>query len=104
LRYKQQQSANKTLRKLLDAKTHLFYAEHDLAKGRATDAIRKELKSTDRYLEEALSEADPPVRERINQLRKEVRALEADLNGDREQLMIRYQQAMADLRQLIHEH
>jgi len=104
LRYKRQQAENRTLRKLLDAKMHLFYAEHDLAKGRDADAIRKELKFTDRYLEEALSEAEPPERERISELRKEVRALEADLNGDSKQAIIRYEQAMVDLRQLIQEH
>jgi hypothetical protein len=103
-RYKRQRAENQTLRSLLDAKMHLFYAEHDLAKGRATDAIRNELKSTDSYLEEALSEADPPMRERINQLRKEVHALEEELGGDREQAKARYEQTMADLRQLIHEH
>ena len=104
LRYKQQRSANKTLRKLLDAKMHLFYAEYDLSLGRDTDVVRNELESTDRYLEEALSEAGPPVRERINQLRKEVHALEDDLGGDREQAKARYEQAMADLIQLIHDH
>ena len=104
MRYKQQQTKNQTLRKLLDTKMHLFYAEHDLAKGRDADAIRKELKFTDRYLEEALSEAEPPERERISELRKEVRALEADLNGDSKQAIIRYEQAMVDLRQLIQEH
>jgi hypothetical protein len=104
LRYKQQRSANKTLRKLLDAKMHLFYAEYDLSLGRDTDVVRNELESTDRYLEEALSEAGPPVRERINQLRKEVHALEEDLGGDREQAKARYEQAMADLIQLIHDH
>lgn len=103
LRYKRQQAANKTLRKLLDAKTHMHYAEHDLAKGRGTDAIRKELESTDRYLEEALSEAEPPVRERIRQLREEVHALEEDLERDREQARARYEETMADLVHLIHE-
>lgn len=104
LRYKQQRSANKTLRKLLDAKTHLFYAEYDLSLGRDTDVVRGELESADRYLEEAMNEAAPPVRERINQLRKEVHALEEDPGGDREQVRARYEQAMADLIQLIHDH
>ncbi len=103
LRYKRQQIANQTLRKLLDAKTHLYYAEHDLAKGRGTDAIRKELESTDRYLEEALSKAEPPMRERISQLREEIHALEEDLGRDREQDRARYERTMADLVHLIHE-
>ncbi|MFC1774280.1 YfdX family protein [Pseudomonadota bacterium] len=104
LRYKQQRSANITLRKLLDAKMHLFYAEYHLTLGRDTDVVRNELEATDRYLEEALSEAGPPVRERINQLRKEVHALEENLDGDREQTKARYEQTMADLIQLIHDH
>jgi hypothetical protein len=103
LRYKRQRAANKTLRKLLDAKTHLYYAEHDLARGQDSDTIRKELESADRYLEESLSEAESPVRERISQLRKEVHALEGDLDGDREQARGRFEQTMADLLQLIHE-
>ncbi len=103
LRYKQQRAANKTLRKLLDARTHLHYAEHDLTKGRNSDTIRKELESADRYLEESLSEAEPPMREQILQLRKEVLALEEDLDGDPEQARARYEQTMADLLHLIHE-
>jgi len=103
LRYKQQRAANQTFRKLLDAKTHLHYAEHDMVKGRNPDTVRKELESADRYLEESLNEAEPPLRERISQLRKEVHALEEDLGGDREQLRTRYEQTMADLLHLIHE-
>jgi len=80
---------------------HLYYAEHDLIKGRNTDTIRKELQSTNRYLEQALSQAEPPVRERIEHLRKQVQALEQDLGGDRGQLETRYQQAMSELIQLI---
>ena len=102
-RYKRQRAANQTLRKLLDAKTHLHYAEHDLAKGRDSDSIRKDLESADRYLEESLSEAEPPMREQISQLRKELHALEEDLDGDREQAKARYEQMMADLLHLIHE-
>ena len=103
LRYKRQRAANQTLRKLLDAKTHLHYAEHDLIKGRDSDSIRKDLESTDRYLEESLNEAEPPMREQISQLRKELHALEEDLDGDREQARARYEQMMADLLHLIHE-
>jgi hypothetical protein len=102
LRYKGQQTANITLRKLLDAKTHLYYAGHDLDRGRNTDTIRKELESTDRYLEEALSKAEPPVRKRIMQLREEVHALENNLDGDREQARILHEKAMSDLLHLIH--
>lgn len=104
LRYKQQQSANTTLRKLLDAKTHLYYAEYNFGEGRDVGIAGKELAAADRYLEEALSEADPPVRERINQLREQVRALKENLGGDHEQALARYEQAMANLMQLIHEH
>ena len=103
LRYKRQRAANQTLRKLLDAKTHLHYAEHDLIKGRDSDSIRKDLESADRYLEESLSEAEPPMREQISQLRKELHALEEDLDDDREQARARYEQMMADLLHLIHE-
>ena len=104
LRYKLQQAANNTLRKLLDAKIHLYYGKIDLAQGRGTDSIRKELESTDRYLEEALSQAEPPVSERIKHLREEVRALEQNLDGDRKQVKARYEQTMTNLVQLIHNH
>ena len=103
LRYRQQQDANRTLRKLLDAKTHLHYAEHDLDTGRDHHAIRKELESTIIYLNEALNTADSPLRDRIIQLRMDVHALGNVLNGDREQARVRYEQVMADLMNLIHQ-
>jgi hypothetical protein len=102
LRYKRQQAANHSLRKLLDARTHLYYAEHDLAKGRNTDIIKKELESTDRYLEEALSGAEPALRERISQLRDEIAGLENGLGGDTKQTGARYDKAMIELYELIH--
>jgi hypothetical protein len=104
LRYTRQQATNHTLRKLLDAKTHLYYGKIDLAHDRGTDAVRKELDSTDRYLEEALSQAEPAVRQRINQLRKQVHTLKQGLDGEREQVKARYEQTMTDLLQLIHNH
>jgi|GEM_PF-6792425 len=104
LRYKRQQAANHTLRKLLDAKMHLYYGKIDLAQGRDTDSIRKELESTDRYLEEALNQAEPPVRERIKHLREEIHALEKNLDGDRKQVKAQYEQTMTNLVQLIHSH
>jgi len=104
LRYKLQQAANHTLRKLLDAKIHLYYGKIDLAQGRGTDSIRKEPESTDRHLEEALNQAEPPVRERIKILREEVHALEQNLDGDRKQVKARYEQTMTNLVQLIHNH
>jgi hypothetical protein len=102
LRYKRQQAANHTLRKLIDARTHLYYAEHDLTKGRNTDSIKKELESTDAYLEEALSGAEPAIRERISQLRDEIAGLKNALGGDSKQSSARYDKAMTDLYELIH--
>lgn len=103
LRYKRQRAVNETLRKLLDAKTHLYYAEHNLVRGRNSDTVKKELESADHYLEESLSEAEPPMRDQILQLRKEVHALQEDIDADREQARARYEQTMADLVHLIHE-
>jgi hypothetical protein len=102
-RYKRIRAAGETMRKLMDAKIHLHYAEHDLVKGRSTDAIRKQLGFADLYLEEGLSTAKPPVHERISQLREQVRSLEEDLGGDREQARVRYENTMSDLINLIHE-
>jgi len=103
LRYKQQQASNQTLRKLIDAKLHLFYAGHELQRGIDNAAIRKELRSTDDYLEEALEEARPEIRKRVTQVRAEVAAIDAGLDGDREDAKVRYEETMADLRRLIRE-
>jgi len=103
LRYKQQQASNQTLRKLIDAKLHLFYAGHELQRGDDIAAIRKELRSTDGYLVEALAEARPKIRERIVQVRAEVAAIEAGMGSDREDAKVRYEETMADLRRLIRE-
>lgn len=103
LRYKQQQASNQTLRKLIDAKLHLFYAGHELQRGDDIASIRKELRSTDSYLGEALAEARPEIRKRVTQVRAEVAAIDAGLNSDREDAKIRYEEAMTDLRRLIRE-
>jgi len=102
LRYEKQQAANKTLRKLLDAKTHLFYAEHELTGGGDNESIKEDLESADRYLEDALEEAEPSVREGISKLRVEIHALEEGLDGDRQQAIVHYQTIMDDLFHLIH--
>jgi len=103
LRYKQQQASNLTLRKLIDAKLHLFYAGHELQRGIDDASTRKELRSTDSYLEEALTEARPEIRKRIVQIRAEVAAIEAGLDSDRKDANVRYEETMADLRRLIRE-
>jgi hypothetical protein len=101
VRYKRQQAANHTLHKLLDARMHLYYAEHDLAAGRNAHTVKKELESTDAYLEEALVEARPAQRKRIFQLRNEIQALQTDIGGDPKQSAVRYEKAMADLQGVI---
>ncbi|MFQ5642607.1 MAG: YfdX family protein [Thiogranum sp.] len=105
LRYRQQQAINKTLRGLIDAKLHLFYAGHELESDH-DDALmraREELRRADRYLGEALQEAQPEIRERITAVRVEIAAMEAGLDGDREDAKARYEETMADLRRLIRD-
>lgn len=80
-----QQASNQTLRKLIDAKLHLFYAGHELQRDDDNSTIRKELRSTDGYLGEALAEARPEIRKRVTQVRLEVAAIDAGLDNDREE-------------------
>lgn len=101
LRYKRQQTINTTLRKLMDAKLHFKYAEHELKEGDNIKSIRKELEKTEGYLEEAQNMAEPKIRKRIKYIRQEVRSLENDLGSDQGNDTPRYDRIMADLRALI---
>jgi len=101
LRYKRQQAINTMLRKLMDAKLHFNYAEHELKEGDKVKSIKKELEKTDGYLEEAYKMAEPQIRERIKYLRQEVRSLEQDLGSDRGNDTSRYDRILTDLRTLI---
>lgn len=57
------------LRKLMDAKLHFNYAEHELKESDKVKSIKKELEKTDGYLEEAYKMAEPQIRERIKYIR-----------------------------------
>ena len=74
-RYSTLATAEKTLRPLLDAKMHLFYAEHDLFGNHNAKLAAYELDKVLGYLDDAAEEARPEIKERIDQIKRSIEAL-----------------------------
>jgi len=102
MRNKQQQAEIRTLRKLLDAKIHLYYSKLDLARKHDSASIRSEIQTADRYLEESLDTAEPAMAEQITRLRNELEVLAGELDSDRTKASRHYEQIMADLLHLMY--
>lgn len=70
---------SKTLKYLLDAKTHLFTAEHDLfVSHEATDAA-EELDKVISYLKEAAQVSRPAIKNKITELNKDIQFLKKNI-------------------------
>jgi len=70
--------AERTLKPLLDAKMHLYLAEHDLFVAHDVDKARHELDKASKYLATAEQSAPGPVRAEIDALQTDVQALAAE--------------------------
>lgn len=58
-------TSEKTLKHLLDAKMHLYTAEHDLLVSHNAHDSKQELDSVIEYLDKAGQDANPPIKEKI---------------------------------------
>lgn len=75
-RYNALLTTEQTLKPLLDAKMHLFYAEHDLFTNHNAELAEYELGNVIKYLDHALKTAKPEFKDRIIKIQKGVKALE----------------------------
>ena len=68
-------TTNKTMSKLLDARLHFIYAEHELFNSHNADKTNKEINKTIAYLDEAEKITTPQSREKIAALKKDIQML-----------------------------
>jgi ElaB/YqjD/DUF883 family membrane-anchored ribosome-binding protein len=100
--WRDQQSENHLYRLLIDAKLHLFYAEHELFESGDTEGAKQELEETAGYLREAAAEASGPRKARIEALEKEVTSLlPPAVDAGAEDTRSRYEEALAELRRMV---
>ena len=76
-RYNTLSTTEKTLKPLLDAKMHLFYAEHDLFGNHNLELAEYELDNVLEYLDDAAEQAKPEIKERINKIKLSIQALKS---------------------------
>jgi len=99
--WRDQQSENHLYRLLIDAKLHLFYAEHELFESGDTEGAKQELEETAGYLREAAAQASGARKARIQALEKEVASLFSPAAGPDADTRKRYDQALAELRRMV---
>ncbi len=99
--WRDQQSENHLYRQLIDAKLHLFYAEHELFESSDVEGAREELEQTTGYLRAAAKEASGARKERIDALEKEVAALGSLTANPDTKARSQYDKALADLRRMV---
>lgn len=101
--WRDQQSDNHLYRQLIDAKLHLFYAEHELFESGDADGAKQELRETTDYLRAAAEMASGARKARIEVLEKEVTALGSLAANPDAKARSRYDKALADLRRMVEE-
>jgi len=74
-RYSALLTTEQTLKPLLDAKMHLFYAKHDLFTNHNAELAEYELGNVIKYLDDAFKTAKPEVKDRIIKIQNGVKAL-----------------------------
>ena len=99
--WRDQQHGNHLYRQLVDAKLHLFYAEHELFDSGDVEGARQELEKTAGYLRTAAAETSGESKTKIEALEKEVEALGRLAASPDADTRSRYDKALADLRQMV---
>ena len=76
--------SEKTLKYLLDAKMHLFMAQHDLFVSHNDEDAIKELDNVLDYLDDAVQVAKPSIKKKVLNLNKDIYALKEQINPGQE--------------------
>ena len=97
--WKENNNANMTLKHMIDARLHFFYAEHELLVSHNKEKIQSELDKTVAYLNDAGRVATPGVRQQIMEIRQDILSLsESQTEIAREEQIL---QALDQARQAI---
>ncbi len=99
--WRDQQSGNHLYRQLVDAKLHLFYAEHELFNSGDVEGAKQEFQESAGYLREAAATASGEHKSRIEALEKDVAALGSQARNPDAKMRRRYDKALADLRRMV---
>lgn len=99
--WRDQESENHLYRQLIDAKMHLFYAEHELFVSHDADDAKQELKETIQYLQAAATETTGERKVRIEALIKEVEALASLSDNPDTKAHDQYDKALTDIRLMV---
>jgi len=87
--WKDSSTANRTLKRLMDARLHFNYAEHELFRSNDVEQANEELNKTVAYLDKASEVATPRVREKIATIKKDIQRLPTSpANTNDEQMTI----------------
>lgn len=101
--WRDQQTENHIFGQLVNAKMHLYYAEHELfVSGDAEDA-QEELSKTKAYLEAAATAASEERKSEIEALEEHVATLSPPATNPDEKVHARFDEVMAELRGMLHE-
>ncbi len=100
--YNELSVSEKTLKYLLDAKMHLFIAQHDLFVAHNDEDAINELNNVLDYLDDASQVAKPSIKEKIIKLTKNIQALKRQLHPGQEEwknndLVLSLKQAVENL-------
>ena len=100
--YNELSVSEKTLKYLLDAKMHLFMAQHDLFVSHNDEDAIKELDNVLDYLDEASQVAKPSIQKKVVNLSKKIYVLKEQINPEQEawinnDLVLSLKQAMDNL-------
>jgi len=100
--YNELSVSEKTLKYLLDAKMHLFMAQHDLFVSHDNEDAIQELDNVLDYLDDAGQVAKPSIKKKVINLSKNIHALKEQINPGQEawrnnDLVLSLKQAMNEL-------
>lgn len=70
------ESANTTMKSLIDAKMHFYYAEYDFFEKHDSKAVIEELDKSLHYIDKAYKTASPAVKKQIMKIRKDIVTLQ----------------------------
>jgi len=101
--WRDQQSENILYRQLIDAKLHLFYAEHELFESSDAEGAKQELRKTTGYLRAAAAGTSGAHKVRIEALEREVIALESLTANPDGEVRSQYDKTLAELRRMVEE-
>lgn len=94
---------SKTKKDLIDAQLYLSYAKTYQFTTGEVDKAKAEINKADNYMKGAAANANSKTKLKINDMKKEVEQIKADMSGKKKAAMARYDKVISNLRQLIRD-